>query len=1047
MPLGNSPQLQIPLMAENDNQKYLAFNDAIQALDDSLNRLLVLDFSAADVTLTESQFTRYQCFRGTGHTIQRTLNIPATVGGSPAVTTNRFVIFDNRGNAAVVLTHGAGSVTVPATTVTLVYCDGTDVTAVASASGFDMGVREEGGLDFVNNPTFLNFVGNGVSAVLNGLGTDITVTLSEAQDDGVSQQTDTTFFNFTGTGVTVTPSGTGVEINVPGGSSGIDFEEEGAGVIAGATVANFIGQNVTVTNSGGDAQVTITAPAVQDESSSIAADPTFINFLGAGVTATANGTGIDVTVPGASSSGIDVEDAGVSIVTGASTLNFEGANVSVTDVSGDARVNVKAPTLQDETSPVQADPTFINFVGAGVTATASGTGVNVTIPGSSGTAIPVDDESVNVLTAATRLNFTGTGVTVTANGNTADIDIGGGGGAVAVEDEGAAILAAASTFNFTGPGVTVTNPSGNIAEVNISGGGGSNNGTAALYWEDLPLVNGDFEAGDASGWTTDVGSAVVIAPAGAYNQPENGSFVYTGGAGGSAQAAVSSYQDFDVSSDPNSFAYEATATLMKDFSDNDKAFIEVQLLDGSGNVISGDRQTDASVSVGQRPASVMVFSHPDQATLRVRIGVNRTDGTNNNAGVDNVNVRRATVSDPAADTATSEILKVVDFTANPAATLEVLDIDKYDEVQLILRNVVNGGNNLRMRLSTDGGATYDATAGNYPYRFDGTATGSQFNQPQFEIGGATVTDPQSNTVTVRNPGQLVPTSYEAAQFEGSVFEFNGFFDQPVVTNALQIFHSGAGNFTSGEVYVVGVRYSKGTSYSTPAAFHASNTLGTGSGGVQALENEVLDEGANYDTATGVFTAPAGGLYHFYGAAVISGGGATGNAYIRVNGVQQVRGHSFATGTQNDTHSVALTIRLSPGDTVDFETDFALAASTTAWNYFGGYMLNASTGNAPLPLINETNTSLASVQAHTNGYVVVDSPSLVTYTVNDDTLFNHDIGATITIEQAGAGAVSVVPNAGVTIRSSATTTTRTQYSVIMMTKVAPDTWTVTGDLAP
>ena len=91
--------------------------------------------------------------------------------------------------------------------------------------------------------------------------------------------------------------------------------------------------------------------------------------------------------------------------------------------------------------------------------------------------------------------------------------------------------------------------------------------------------------------------------------------------------------------------------------------------------------------------------------------------------------------------------------------------------------------------------------------------------------------------------------------------------------------------------------------------------------------------------------------------------------------------------------------------------------------------------------------MASVQAHTNGYVVVDSPSLVTYTVNDDTLFNHDIGATITIEQAGAGAVSVVPNAGVTIRSSATTTTRTQYSVIMMTKVAPDTWTVTGDLAP
>jgi len=65
MPLGNTPQLQIPLMAENDNQKYLAFNDAIQALDDSVNRLFELDFTASNLTLLESQLTRYQYFRGT----------------------------------------------------------------------------------------------------------------------------------------------------------------------------------------------------------------------------------------------------------------------------------------------------------------------------------------------------------------------------------------------------------------------------------------------------------------------------------------------------------------------------------------------------------------------------------------------------------------------------------------------------------------------------------------------------------------------------------------------------------------------------------------------------------------------------------------------------------------------------------------------------------------------------------------------------------------------------------------------------------------------
>lgn len=427
MPLGNTSYLQIALMAESDNQKYLLHNDAIQAIDESLNRILVLDFFNTNLTLTESQLTRYGSFKGTGNIIPRTLTIPTTVGTSPAVTTNRFFIFHNDGGDTITLTHGGGgdTVDVPADTVTLVLCDGSDIITVASAAGFNMGVREEGGGDFVSNPTFLNLVGNSVTASLNGLGADITVAMPEVQDETVSVQTDTTFFNFTGAGVTAASNGNGVDVTIPGATSGVDVEEEGVGTVTAATVLNFIGNNVTAADVGGEAHVTVAGPAGQDEGVSVQADPTFFNFIGAGVTAVANGSGVDVTIAGGGGSGLDVEEEGVGTVTGATVMNFIGANVTVTDNAGDADVTIQGAAVQDEGGGVQTDPTFINFVGAGVTATVSGSGVDVTIPGASGTAIPVDDDGSNIVAAADRLDFIGPGVAVVANGNTAEITVAG----------------------------------------------------------------------------------------------------------------------------------------------------------------------------------------------------------------------------------------------------------------------------------------------------------------------------------------------------------------------------------------------------------------------------------------------------------------------------------------------------------------------------------------------------------------------------------------------------------------------------------------------
>ena len=127
MPNGNSPQLQIPLMAESDTLKYLLNNDGFNAVDNAFNRIAVVDMTAGSVALIESVFTRNGVFRCSGHAAARNLTIPITVGSAPVVTVNRFFMVDNIGTGDVTITHGSGTTQVVGPgSIVLVMADGVD---------------------------------------------------------------------------------------------------------------------------------------------------------------------------------------------------------------------------------------------------------------------------------------------------------------------------------------------------------------------------------------------------------------------------------------------------------------------------------------------------------------------------------------------------------------------------------------------------------------------------------------------------------------------------------------------------------------------------------------------------------------------------------------------------------------------------------------------------------------------------------------------------------------------------------------------------------
>lgn len=111
-----TPILDIEEVASGQVNQYLIYNTALRALEASQNDVLEIDLSGADGSVTLAELQQHWMIVGSGHTVPRTLTVPAA---------KRQFAVQNTGTDTLTVSIGTTDVVVPADTAYLLYADGT----------------------------------------------------------------------------------------------------------------------------------------------------------------------------------------------------------------------------------------------------------------------------------------------------------------------------------------------------------------------------------------------------------------------------------------------------------------------------------------------------------------------------------------------------------------------------------------------------------------------------------------------------------------------------------------------------------------------------------------------------------------------------------------------------------------------------------------------------------------------------------------------------------------------------------------------------------
>jgi hypothetical protein len=150
---------------------------------------------------------------------------------------------------------------------------------------------------------------------------------------------------------------------------------------------------------------------------------------------------------------ITVKDEGTTLTTDVSSIDFVGSGVTATAIGNDVTVTIPSNqlTTKDEGATLTTNTASIDFVGSAVTATNVGDDVTVNILSK---VIPINNEDVQITSSVSSITFEGNGVNATAVGD--DVTVTVNLPEIPIKDEGVEITPSVASIDFVGNGVVAT---------------------------------------------------------------------------------------------------------------------------------------------------------------------------------------------------------------------------------------------------------------------------------------------------------------------------------------------------------------------------------------------------------------------------------------------------------------------------------------------------------------------------------------------------------------------------------------------------------------